>query len=423
MDDTIVKGSLVVLLVVAGVGSGGFVVSLTQNNLLSIEYQTLAEMYDALLANYTSLLSEHENLTENYGILSDDYDSLSDDYNTLFADYISLEIEFDSLTTNYATLMADYEALESAYSDLYDLYLSLLDSYFILDAKYSAISSWIGRQILPVQMFIWAEAVRQYYLDDYYLDLAGTTKETYMEYARFCRDLILHGSYQYDAFTEVSNAFDMLEYGSNTMALANAAMNVMEGSSSVDFPLHWGTNFAPENWGLDVQVQDCIDNVDYEYDSDIIYQQDFSTWDYPKHPVETAFRQYGDCEDQAILLAAMIERNGWFETIGDTNYYYDFDVAFAVQHDPAHPTLGSFYHGTLLVHIEDTDDFYSRYPSGTLWSLPSDPYEGYTWCWLDPTWDVSFGSTPSWLQDYLDYGGLTVDVVSIAYCSVGGSVA
>ncbi|MCK4566240.1 MAG: hypothetical protein KAU48_02915 [Candidatus Thorarchaeota archaeon] len=410
------KGTLVVLLVIAGVGSGGFAVSMAQTNALSIDYQALAEQYAILLANYSSLLSEHENLTEIYGILSDDYDTLSDDYSTLFVDYSSLE-------TDYATLLENYEALETAYYDLNDLYLSLLDSYLILDAKYSAISSWIGRQILPVQMFIWSEAVRQYYLDDYYLDLADTTKETYMEYARFCRDLILHGSYQYDAFSEVSDAFDMLEYGSNTMALANAAMNVMGESSSVNFPYYyWGTSFKPENWGLEVQVQDCIDNVDYEYDSDITYQQDFSTWDYPKHPVETSFRQYGDCEDQAILLAAMIERNGWFETIGETNYYYDYDVAFAVQHDPAHPTLGSFYHGTLLVHIEDTDDFDSRYPSGTLWSLPDDPYEGYTWCWLDPTWDVPFGSIPSWLQDYRDYGGLTSDVVSIAYCSIGGSV-
>ena len=360
MNERTAKGALVILLVIVGVGSGGLAIS------MSIEYQ--------------SLLDDYEDLTERYGILS-----------------------------------GEYETANVTYSNLNE-------AYAILTAKYDAISSWISRQTLPIQMFLWAEAVRQYYLDDYYLNLAGSTKERNMEFARFCRDLILHGSNQYDAFSEVSNAFDMLEYGSNTMALANAAMNIMEQSLGVNFPYYWGVNFKPENWGLDEQVQDCIDNVDYEYDSNITAQQDFSTWDYPKHAVETAFRQYGDCEDQAILLASMIERNGWFETIDDTNYYYDFDVAFAFHHYPAHPTLGPFYHATLLVHIEDTDDFNSRYPSGTLWSLPSDPYEGYTWCWLDPTWDVPFGSIPSWLQSYRDNGGLTMDVLSIAYCSVNGPV-
>ena len=118
----------------------------------------------------------------------------------------------------------------------------------------------------------------------------------------------------------------------------------------------------------------------------------------------------GDCEDQAILEAAYLESCG-------------FETAIALIHDPAHPTYGSFYHATLLVHINDTDAFYSQYPSGYLWNLGYvDPYEGFTWHWLDPTWDVPFGSTPAWLQGYLDYGGLTFDIMSIAICDIDGTI-
>jgi hypothetical protein len=120
----------------------------------------------------------------------------------------------------------------------------------------------------------------------------------------------------------------------------------------------------------------------------------------------------GDCEDQAILAATYLESCG-------------FETAFVGSHDPDHPTLGPFYHGTLLVHIEDTSAFYTAYPSGYLWSLGiDDPYDpDYTWCWLDPTWDVPFGSTPSWLQDYIDYAvDIGYDNHTVVICDVNGTV-
>lgn len=98
----------------------------------------------------------------------------------------------------------------------------------------------------------------------------------------------------------------------------------------------------------------------------------------------------GDCEDQAILDATYLESCG-------------FETMIAISHDPDHPTKGSFYHGSLKAHIDDTDAFHTMYPLCPLWrsSEAIDPYyPDYTWCWLDPTWDVPFGSVPSWGADY-----------------------
>ncbi|HUS48652.1 MAG TPA: transglutaminase-like domain-containing protein, partial [Candidatus Paceibacterota bacterium] len=172
---------------------------------------------------------------------------------------------------------------------------------------------------------------------------------------------------------------------------------------------YWGLD---ELYGLDelnisyTVIQDCIDNIDYEYDSIITLEQEYFDWDYIKFPVETAFRTMGDCEDQAILTSAYLESCG-------------IETAIAISHDPAHPTRGAFYHGTLFVQVEDPIAFWSLYPTTYLWSI-----DGINaWCWVDTTWDVPFGSTPDWLQEYLDYNinFFSWDIITLSFCDIGGS--
>ncbi len=89
--------------------------------------------------------------------------------------------------------------------------------------------------------------------------------------------------------------------------------------------------------------------------------------------------------------------------------------------DPDYP--GGLYHHSLLVHIEDIDLFNLIYPDCYLWNLGvTDPYKGFTWCWLDPTWSVPFDSTPSWLQYYIDLGGFPPNICSIAICDPDGAI-
>ena len=313
-------------------------------------------------------------------------------YNKLSGKYDGLTGDYDELLNNYQIITGDYE--------------TLFDNYQDLQNSYDAICLVIKQSILPVQYCIFAEAVRRYYEGIYIGDLTG--KSYWMAFAEFCRDIILHDSDQYNSFGIVSNAFsDALRYGSNTMGLC---YQIMYGTF-----WDWLPNW--DGWGLtgneltdiDTIVDWCIDEIDYEYDSDITDGQIYSEWDYIKFPVETAFRTMGDCEDQAILCAAYLESCG-------------FETAIMIFHDPNHPTLGEFYHSVPLVHIEDTDAFKALYyPECPLWRFTNGPYyPDYTWCFLDPTWDIPFGSEPSWLDDY--GGSVSFSFCSIAFCDIDGTI-
>ena len=311
-----------------------------------------------------------------------------------------LQIDLDALNATYIALLDDYQILFDANVDLQITYDALLIAY-------DYICNTIKQSILPIQYSIFAEAVRRYYGDSY-LDFhpLNPPKWYWAGFARFCRDMILHDSNQYNYFTTISDVFlDALNYGSNTRLLANYIMN----STFYSWLPDWDGNYLSGNELIDIDtiVQWCIDEIDYEYDTDITNGQEYFKWDYIKFPVETAFRTKGDCEDQAILTSAYLESCG-------------FETAIVISHDFVHPTIGSFYHGSLWVHIEDQDAFWSLYPATSLWTIDG----GINfWYWVDTTWDVPFGSTPTWLQDYIDYNiPLSWDIITLAICDIGGTI-
>jgi len=254
-----------VLFIVAagGVGSAGFL------------YVANSQAYSQLDAQYQTLLSEYDELLQNYSILTGNYEDLEQEHNALVLNY-------DDLVEAYGELVSDYSLLE---------------------AKYTAVCESIRSQILPLQACTWAEAVRRAHLQEY-LNEATDTKSRYVQYAMFCRNLVLHASGQTDLFQDVSGAFaPALKYSNDTILLCDKAMKLMahEKDDVWDhFPYRWGWYFYGDNaelYGADKIVQDCIDSIEYEYDDDITYGQLTPDWDYPKHPVETAFRMMGDCED------------------------------------------------------------------------------------------------------------------------------
>ncbi|NPD90441.1 MAG: hypothetical protein HGN29_17140 [Asgard group archaeon] len=413
---------------------------LNEMELLSGTYQDLLNTYNILVSDNSDLLDEYDNLLADYNLLQNEYDYLLADYNSLVINYNSLFDSFISLQNSYDALTNDFNVLQSEYDDLYNLYLALESDYLTLESEYSllqteydllnanyntllndyallqnyadnleielnALKDYIRTLILPLQYSVFAEAVRRYYMP-LYLNNQPTTKDFYMACTEYFRDVILHDSWQENSFQTVSNAFsDCLKYGSDTMSLA-------------DYIMYWTFWDWLPSWGIDIGynlgyiptiLQWCIDEIDYEYDTDITDGQDSPSWDYLKFPVETAFRTLGDCDDQAMLASAYLESCG-------------FETAITFIHDPAHPVYGSFYHAALLVHIEDTTEYYSSY-SAPLWRLGSvDPYydEGYTWCWLDPTWDIPFGDVVPWVDDY--GGSMSLDIFSIAICDIDGAI-
>ena len=370
----------------------GLQVIIDANDITIAGLQTIIDTRDATItdlnAQILTLETERDNLQINLDAMTDLRDGL--------------QIELDVLNATYIALLDNYQILSDAKAELQTIYNALLIAYdYMCDT--------IRQSILPIQYSIFAEAVRRYYMDIYLEGLWELDeKEYWIAFAEFCRDIILHDSGQHNAFSEVSNAFsNVLTLGSDTMGLAEFMMTIIfDYSNTINY---WGLD---ELYGLDelnisyTVIQDCIDNIDYEYDSIITLEQEYFDWDYIKFPVETAFRTMGDCEDQAILTSAYLESCG-------------IETAIAISHDLAHPTRGAFYHGTLFVQVEDPIAFWSLYPTTYLWSI-----DGINaWCWVDTTWDVPFGSTPDWLQEYLDYNinFFSWDIITLSFCDIGGS--
>jgi len=375
------------------------------DNLL-LGYNLLLTNYDTLYISYTNLQDSYNNLQNDYNDLQNDYDDLTTNFNNLQSAYDSLSALYNTLLSDYNTLVIEHSLLETDFTNLqyqYDLLQDYADS---LEVEISVLKNYIQTLILPLQYSVFAEAVRRYYMPLYIGSKTG--KDEYLSYAEFARDMILHDSYQENSFTNVSSAFsDCLEFGNDTM---NLAWYIMYWTFWDWLPNWDGFGLGNDLSDIDTVVQWCIDEINYEYDSDITDGQDFFVYDYFKFPVETAFRTMGDCDDQAIFAATYLESCG-------------FETAIVLSHDDNHPVYGEFYHASLFVHIEQTALFNFLYPAN-LWNIGSaDPYEGYTWCWLDTTWDIPFGDRISWVDDYIDAGiPINDEIATFAICDVGGTI-
>jgi len=414
------------------------------------DYATLQTNYDALQSDYDNLLldynilwaahqqleSDYNTLQQQYNSLQAQYDLLQSEYNQLEQDYLNLQTEYDTLNASYWVLQSEYDACYAELTQLQVDYDALNVSYWALDASYvqlqadyndlqlalDTLTTWIRQQILPAQYMVFAEAVRRYYFEDFYVQNKwgeGNFSGYWTEFVRFCRDVILHDSqigYSSLAgswFPDVSNALaDSLRYGNQTELLA------FENFWWVLWP--WIPNWAGFNLPVNELnaiaqvVQWCVDEIDYEYDTDITRSQELYSWDYIKFPVETAFRTMGDCEDQAILTAAYLESCG-------------FDTMIVVIHDPEWNYGQGLYHGVPMIWWNNT---WGARPSET-WGF----YYGYNdpmpygegwWMFLDTTWDTPFGTDPAWLQYYKDtdiYRVFNYEVFSYAVCDYNGWVS
>ena len=523
--------------------------------LLQDEYNILQAEYDVLLADYNTLQNEYDDLLVDYTTLDAQYNALFDDYVVLSDSHILLQTQYDDLyvvytgiVDDYSVLWDDYVGLNDIYNVLVDEHNALLTAYSILESAYDTITTWVRQQILPMQYGVFAEAVRRYYFQDYYVNDTmeydefgspiGFLNESgyWAEFTRFCRDIVLHDSnqkvegtllgqdseflvippegynpfvgiidlnafawYQVDGivigddvkivvdftngdtdvmvfwadtdnsswtfgdslvgyemtralnpeigsfvadrngsimigifdydrelgiwaarvttqfglFVSVSNVLsDALLYGSDTETLAWDIMQRVLG-----YPwYYWGDwyGFLTGDYLYDIEllVWRAYSNIDYDYDSAITRLREPYNWDYIKFPVETAFRQAGDCEDQAILTAAFLESNG-------------FETAMLIIHDDNHSVYGSLYHGALIVEIRNVTEFRVRYPSATIINMG---YINPNWEWgmfIDTTWNTPFGTNPDWLEDYVLYHPLWNDVLqywTIGFCDIDGFI-
>jgi predicted nuclease with TOPRIM domain len=359
--------------------------------LLNASFVELEQNYADLQADYAQLQSDYNELQANYNQLLLDYNdlmaqhqALQDSYNALVLAYDTLELQYDALVLDHNTLLADYNTLV-------DDFLALQNDYDVLELSYNTLATWIRQQILPAQYMVFAEAVRRYYFEDFYI-LSEDSLGYWPEFTLFCRDVILHDSqigYSPLAgswFPDVSNALaDCLRYGSQTEYLAYQNFYWV----FYDWIPNWAGFALPSNRlsAIAQVTQWCIDNIEYELDSDITRYREPYSWDYIKFPVETAFRAMGDCEDQAMLTAAYLESCG-------------FETMMVIIHDPEWNGGEGLYHGVPMIWWDNT--WPETRPNQWGFSFAGDgaKYNDGWWMFLDTTWNTPFGTDPAWLQWY-----------------------
>ena len=116
--------------------------------------------------------------------------------------------------------------------------------------------------------------------------------------------------------------------------------------------------------------------------------------DYPRFPLETLAYGMGDCEDKAMLLAALLEIEG-------------YEAGMLLIYDAEN----KFFHQALAVRDENE------------WARVKFKFKGYetmgrSWIILDPTWKTEFGELPEWTNYYKTPSGIEIPAYKYVFLPV-----
>ncbi|MFX1562685.1 MAG: transglutaminase domain-containing protein [Promethearchaeota archaeon] len=158
-------------------------------------------------------------------------------------------------------------------------------------------------------------------------------------------------------------------------------------------------NAVIESWGRDCAatarkaIDVIVNQVERRFDSGLpqviaLYElvRDYvnyqsETGQVLRFPIETLTLGKGDCEDQAMALAALYKAAG-------------YDTAIVRLWDSER----SFHHICCAIRADE-------WINHGLWTLGGDRDEDYIWKVLDPAFIHPFNELPSWIQDYKDQKG------------------
>ncbi len=282
--------------------------------------------------------------------------------------------QLNDLQETNDVLVDDHSALNETHEALVAAFQALLGTNEDLEIEIEGIMAFV--KALPI-----VDKMTYYYHLCRYVCFDHTSDQTTADSGA---EMILHGSSQYNAFSEVDTVlteYDFWEFG-GSMNDAWAAVENVFCVSQDDIDPAWLDCWDGTNDEADI-FQWVRNNIDYTLDSVTLYNR-VVPFDLFLSPLEMLKYKRGDCDDFSILLAAMMENNG-------------FDTNFGIVHDYDHPDYqpGGFHHAFIWVQIDPLD-----YPTADLWTFGGD----YDWLIVDvtPDWTNNIGENPSWLQHYFD---------------------
>ena len=289
---------------------------------------------DELEADVASLSVDLMQLQSDYEVLSTVSDFTEGQLETLQKAYTDLEVENATLNEEQAALNEQFELLS-------DMYESLLEDY---ETNLGGLD--FSNQTIPVidRSYTWEYDGEEYTFDiaipePLYQYYSGKTRYRTQDY----RGYIMH-PYDDDYVRVLLSEFDRI------IGLTDLTVD--------------------DKVGL---VRSFVQNMEYE--------QDTTTLEYPKYPVETLYDGGGDCEDTTILMGHLLEA---------------MDIGTALIYMPGHMALAVEGNSTGLEWSIDNMTYYYqettargwgpgdvplayKYTEYTLFPIEDEPYIAHTW--------------------------------------------
>ncbi|MBN1329965.1 MAG: hypothetical protein JXA54_10875 [Candidatus Heimdallarchaeota archaeon] len=319
----------------------------------------------------TSLTGLYFVKLNNYNELSSEFSDLESQLLELLADYETLFGDNDDLQQQYDDLLSQYNSLELDYNDLVDLYAALLSLSQDLESE-------IDGLILSLKSLPMLDKMSFYY------HLCRLNfNPWYDNQMVFARDLILHGSRQYNGFySDVDSVllkYNFFEYVTS-MSEAWTAITRCLGDWMLDIRHYYFDLDTIFNW--------VTANIDYRYDSETAYGRIYPI-DLFLSPLETLKYRCGDCDDYAILGGMLFEDSL-------------IDVRFVTIHDSTY-FPGELHHAFLWVNCEYAD-WVENSVSNPIWSFNGGATYEWLLCDLTTGWQQSIWHEPQWLTWYDNNG-------------------
>jgi hypothetical protein len=301
----------------------------------------------------------------------------------LAADFAELEQQFGELLADYEVLIGEKEDLQEQFDSLEEQYNSLEMNYNDLQELYYELEILVEN--LEAEIEGWVSSIKTLPMLDkmsYYYHLCRMNFNPFQQsYMTFGRNLILHGSRQYNGFysdidTVLSN-YNFFDY-SSSMTEAWTAVTQCLGD--------WMLDIGHFNYNLETIFNWVTSHITYRYDDETAYNRNYPI-DLFLSALETLKYRCGDCDDYSILGGTLFEESNidvHFATIHDDTYYPD-----------------ELHHAFLWVHC-NRDDWEQKAVSNPIWTFNGG--DSYEWllCDLTSGWQQSIWHEPGWLTWYDD---------------------
>lgn len=320
---------------------------------------------------YTAISGRYEELSRSHDKLKEDYGSLQTEYTLLMANYTLLRESYTSLNDRYGRLQANYTLLDG-------LYMSLKESYSKLEREYTTLRSDYRRLDESYRSLSYKYAE----LEKTYRDLKSSFESLQTSYAKLeSMYTALQGSYN----RLVRSYEDWRRYALSYIFLEDSVSRVLSGSeiSGLTLLVRSIVSYPSDYWRSVRELYDYIRrNVKYVYDPPLPYPPSISDLErgmYMKMtfgsvilaPSETLTLRQGDCEDQAILLYALIR---CYQRYIYGREYILWLIYITLRDGTRHVAVAYPVEGGRLTILDPAGAYYTGYP----WSLSSeDPFKEF----------------------------------------------